>query len=241
VSVQQIQLVNPDALSVTMNSLTLTETGAPAGQITSLSLINSNGTTLTTTGFSGTAATFNFTDIISGGGGTATYRIIANFSTTASTGNYSFSITGAAGTNGQPVLFNGLPVVGATVTIVTPTSTFTTTETATLTLTPTMTQSPTPTAPLVPIVNPPYPNPSSGNPVTIVISAPGSSTVTADIFSLAFRKIKTNSTYVSGPTFLTWDLTDRDGVLVANGLYYLRIQVTGPQPSTKIFKILVNR
>jgi hypothetical protein len=38
-----------------------------------------------------------------------------------------------------------------------------------------------------------------------------------------------------------WDLKDKYGSPASNGLYYLRIQVTGTQATTKIFKVLILR
>jgi len=42
-------------------------------------------------------------------------------------------------------------------------------------------------------------------------------------------------------TAVQWDLRDKLGINVADGLYYVRIQVTGRQDAVKIFKVLVLR
>jgi len=62
-----------------------------------------------------------------------------------------------------------------------------------------------------------------------------------DIFTLAFRKISTQTTQVYGSQTLQWDLRDVAGVQVANGLYYVRIHVEGTQSTTKILKVLILR
>jgi flagellar hook assembly protein FlgD len=62
-----------------------------------------------------------------------------------------------------------------------------------------------------------------------------------DVFTLAFRKISSQTTQISGTTTLQWDLKDLSGVQVSNGLYYVRIQVTGVASTTKILKVLILR
>jgi hypothetical protein len=65
--------------------------------------------------------------------------------------------------------------------------------------------------------------------------------VTLDVFTLAFRKIYSETTQADGPLTLQWDLRDVSGVQVANGLYYVRIHVAGTQETTKILKVLILR
>jgi len=62
-----------------------------------------------------------------------------------------------------------------------------------------------------------------------------------DIFTLALRKVQSETTGIVGYQTLQWDLKDRMGVQVANGLYYVRIRVTGIQSATKILKIMILR
>jgi flagellar hook assembly protein FlgD len=93
----------------------------------------------------------------------------------------------------------------------------------------------------VPVIALPYPNPSSGSPITFGIQVPVPSTVTMDIFTLALRKIISQTTQISGYQTLQWDLKDLMGVQVSDGLYYVRIHVMGAQSSTKIMKILILR
>jgi hypothetical protein len=61
------------------------------------------------------------------------------------------------------------------------------------------------------------------------------------VFTLAFRKISSQTTQISGTETLQWDLKDLSGIQVANGLYYVRIQITGIQSTTKILKVLILR
>lgn len=118
-----------------------------------------------------------------------------------------------------------------------PTATDTFTHTTTPTITPTYTETTTSSI----IISEPYPNPSNGTPITINIQVPGESTVTLDVFTLAFRRIYSDTTQADGPLTLQWDLKDISGVQVANGLYYIRIHVAGSQSTTKILKVLVLR
>jgi hypothetical protein len=92
----------------------------------------------------------------------------------------------------------------------------------------------------------PYPNPVSDGPIKIDVSMPGSGAIQMDVFTTAFRKIAEHTTTVNGGsggtiTSVEWDLRDKTGARIANGLYYIRIQISGVQESTKIFKVLVIR
>jgi len=62
-----------------------------------------------------------------------------------------------------------------------------------------------------------------------------------DVFTLAFRKISSQTIQAYGAATLQWDLKDISGVQVANGLYYVRIQVTGTESTTRILKVLILR
>ena len=144
VPVQQVVLTNPSSSTVTLTSLTLTVsgTGNPAN-ITSVTLLD-NGTPVTTVAFTYTTATFSLSQTLSSS--SVTYTVQANFGTNAA-GSYTFSLTGASGSNGQAVLFSGLPVAGATVSVgqatSTPTNSFTPTATASYTPSSTATLIPT--------------------------------------------------------------------------------------------------
>jgi len=46
---------------------------------------------------------------------------------------------------------------------------------------------------------------------------------------------------VSGSYTINWNLKDSSGAQVANGLYYIRVQVAGIEPLTKILKVMVLR
>jgi hypothetical protein len=171
VPVQQVVLTNPSGSTVTLTSLTLTVsgTGNPS-DITSVTLLD-NGTPIVTTAFTYTTATFSLSGTLST---SVTYTVQANFGMNAA-GSYTFSLTGASGTNGQAVLFSGLSVAGAMVSVAqatsTPTNSFTPTPTAsntpsgtatlipTLTFTPTYTSTPSHTSTSTP--NPPTPTVTS--------------------------------------------------------------------------------
>ena len=91
------------------------------------------------------------------------------------------------------------------------------------------------------MISPPFPNPTNGSPITFKIQVPGESTVTLDVFTLAFRKVYGETTQADGLLTLQWDLKDVSGVGVANGVYYVRIHVVGNQSATKILKVLILR
>lgn len=130
----------------------------------------------------------------------------------------------------------------------TPTNTFTPSATATVThtFTITPTASPAGTSALSPTasvvdISAPYPNPSRGSPISFNVSVPGVSTVTMDVFTVTFRKITSQTWQIDGDQTLQWDLKDISETLAANGLYYIRIRVTGVQSSAKILKVLILR
>jgi endoglucanase len=140
----------------------------------------------------------------------------------------------------------GTPSPVMTVTL-TPSPFFTFTQTltpspaSTRTLTPSITQTILPASGV--IIGPPYPNPVLGaGPVSIQIQAPAGSTVEWGVFTTAFRKVLDRSNPIPGNnTALVWNLEDGWGTPVASGLYYLRLQISGPVKATKILKILVLR
>jgi hypothetical protein len=85
------------------------------------------------------------------------------------------------------------------------------------------------------------PNPVTGGTVTIQVAlTSGASLVRIEIFTLSFRKINeidlTNAP--AGITDVAYNLTDRKGSPLANGLYY--VIVTDPH-GRAIGKLLVTR
>jgi hypothetical protein len=169
--------------------------------------------------------------------------VVYNFSSSApnlATYQASFSpatdVTGVGA--GGSVQFQGATVHGAIVTIVHLTST--PTSSPTITQTATITPSFTPTPILETVVCPAWPNPSAGVPISFCVEVPGPSTVNVDVFTAAFRKIYQSPPYqVTGSATLGWDLRDSWGNPAANGLYYVRVQVSGIQPTVKILKVLI--
>ncbi len=125
----------------------------------------------------------------------------------------------------------------------TPTVTLTPTKTwtPTVTFTPTITNTPTPTAATHVIYSPPYPNPVTNGPIQFdLITPPGSHTIELDVFTISFRKVVEHTIKFTGvTTTVQWDLKDRMGSAVADGLYYVRITVTGTGSSTKILKVMI--
>jgi hypothetical protein len=127
----------------------------------------------------------------------------------------------------------------------TPTNTVTNTltpqPTSTWTSTPTITPTYTATLSSVVVVSAPFPNPSNGSPITFNVQVPSESTVTLDVFTLAFRKIYSQTIQGDGLVTFQWDLRDVAGIQISNGLYYVRIHVDGLQSTTKILKVLILR
>jgi hypothetical protein len=96
---------------------------------------------------------------------------------------------------------------------------------------------------LVPVVENPWPNPSTGQPVEIDTLLPGTSTVKYTVYTLAFRKIAWGvpCKQDSRTAEIKWNLQDNYGNKAADGIYYVRVEVIGPQNLTRVFKVLVLR
>ncbi len=242
VPIQQIQVNNPSGNPVTLTSITLSETGTPPTGITSINL-SVNGTLIATAAFSGPDATLSFNSAIPGANGAVTYEVTANFSSSSPAGNYSFSATDATGSNGQALLFTGLPVPGATVTIAAATPTYTPSASATPTTTKTLTPPPTATAtrtpapPAKPVL---YPNPvSTGGVAQLNPGLTFESNVSIEIFTTAFRKVADLTYYNVQPgVSVPIPLADEWGTPLANGLYYVVVQTNRGR---NILKLLVLR
>ncbi len=125
-----------------------------------------------------------------------------------------------------------------------PTATQTVSLTSTHTLSPTYTWTPTETSTTVVtgvVFEPPFPNPANGKgPIHIDVQAPSGSRIEWTVFTIGFRKVLEQSVTLQGQkAALVWTQEDSYGKPVANGLYYLRVQVTGPVQSNQIWKLLV--
>ena len=92
-----------------------------------------------------------------------------------------------------------------------------------------------------PVISVPYPNPSNGSPISFTVQTSGRSVVKMDIFTLNFRKIFDRTFEAEGVQTVSWNLKDPMGDQVANGVYYVRINITGSQSVTKIVKVLILR
>jgi hypothetical protein len=91
-------------------------------------------------------------------------------------------------------------------------------------------------------VSAPYPNPVySSGPVSFDVTVPSASTVSWDVFTLAFRKIYgSGSQSIAYKATYSWNLQDKDGHPVANGLYYIRVTVVNLDVGLpKVLKVLV--
>ena len=143
---------------------------------------------------------------------------------------------------GVPFINNSFSVSVNACATATATPTSTPIEISSPTITPTETVNPSPTGKDVEISSP-YPNPAQGTgPVNFDIEAPTGSAINWNIFTTTSRKIMSGSRIVFGDTTLTWNQTDKNGIQVANGLYYLQVKVTSGETSlTKILKVLILR
>src|SRR6185369_8473296 len=81
----------------------------------------------------------------------------------------------------------------------------------------------------------PSPNPAQDNtPISVCVQVPGPSTVAWSVYTTAFRVIAQGSQSVADRCVVQWDLKDKTGAQAANGLYYFRVDVSGPKPLSKI-------
>lgn len=209
---------NPSQNPVNLTSITVSDTGAPVGGITSIGLWM-NGTLMETVNVTGPNTTFNINDVISGNNGAVTFEVTANFSLTAPVGSYPFSVTNAVGSNDQPVIFTGIPVTGATITIVSVTATSTVTGTSTAL--PTETKTPTPSFKTVVV----YPNPATGGMVELNPNLTTESDVSIEMFTIAFRKVVSlNKSNIQPGESVPIPLVDKTGTPLASGLYYVVVQ-----------------
>jgi len=104
---------------------------------------------------------------------------------------------------------------------------------------PTVTYTPTPAS--ADTVRQAYPNPISGNgPLYFQVQVVNPSRVTWKIFTTSFRMIYSNQQTVANLETLSWNLLDKNGGAVANGLYYIQVNVAdGPTTTQQILKVIV--
>jgi glucose/arabinose dehydrogenase len=133
------------------------------------------------------------------------------------------------------------------------TPTATSTSTRTPSLTPTRTNSPTPTSTFAasltatPSATPllgfchPFPNPAKGDKVSFCVFIEAPSLVRWTVYTLSYRKIYQGSQTLSSSGIIDWDLKDSWGQPVANGFYYMKVEVAGPTSMAAMLKVLVTR
>jgi hypothetical protein len=68
------------------------------------------------------------------------------------------------------------------------------------------------------------------------VSGAGLSTVKWDVFTAAFRKIRSQAAPASTFNHLVWDLRDDEGSSVSDGIYYLRVEADGINGKTVVIK-----
>jgi len=62
-----------------------------------------------------------------------------------------------------------------------------------------------------------------------------------DVFTVALRRIVSQTALISGTQTLQWNLKDQIGDWAANGIYYVRLRIEGSQSMTQIEKVLILR
>jgi hypothetical protein len=68
------------------------------------------------------------------------------------------------------------------------------------------------------------------------------SRVKLEVFTAAFRKIRSQTIPVSNTAQVKWDLEDQEGNRVSEGIYYLRVEVNGLSGNKVVIKkVLVLR
>ena len=170
---------------------------------------------------------------------TCTFTLTST-STSTPTTTPTFTLTATATST-----LTSTPTATATLTTTftcTNTPTPTTTNSPTLTVTITATPTPTFTPDIITVtVGAPYPNPVGGTGyLSIPIQAPTGSTTHWTVYTTAFRKIYDQTQSIpENNLILSWNLKDTWGGPVANGVYYVRVQVMGLTSATKILKVLV--
>ncbi len=234
--------------STTTSTATASSTNTPTPTVTNTTTNTATDTATNTATITGTlppSSTFtNTATNTSSSTPTNTVTVTSTLTATNSPTNTPTNTASKTATNTATVTSTSTITLTFTVTSTyTPTNTSTRTATSTVTSTNTPTSTPTNTPILssVPIILASYPNPSTGSPISFPVEVPSPSTVTMDVFTLAFRKIASQTTQVNGAQTLQWNLMDVSGMLVGNGLYYVRIHISGNQSATKIMKILILR
>jgi hypothetical protein len=237
VPVLQIQLSNTTSTPVTITSLQVPVSGGSG--VISVSVTNGSEVLGSAAPSAGTAVITLTIPLVLGPNGSGTYDVTFSFAPTAS-GNYGTVLNS---NQVSAVYSNGTAdVTGSaasnTFVVVEATQTATPTSTASLTATPAATLTPTPVSQTV--ISIPYPNPVHVAPVVVTVDSPGPANIKWGIYTLAFRKIASGEQNQITSTQLVWNLTDKAGNPVSDGLYYWVVEVAGNGSTVKkINKILV--
>src|SRR5665213_747124 len=230
----------PTSTATQTPTITDTQTATNSATVTS-TITATNSSTLTAT----VTSTFTATNSATA---TATHTATNSATNTATvtdtlTATNSPTITDTSTATHTPTLTSTVTATNSATNSATVTKTSTVTRTPTLTPTSTITSTPTAT-PVVTLItiSAPYPNPVySSGPVSFDVTVPSPSTVSWDVFTLAFRKIYgSGSQGIAYKATYSWDLKDKDNKPVANGVYYIRVTVVNMDVGlSKVLKVLV--
>ncbi len=225
-STQQLDAPLSTVTPLPTNTPTLTATNSPTSTVTSTFTLTASVTSTPSPTLTGTPTSTVSITPTSTQTGTPTPTLTATITLTATTTpTFTSSFT---------------PTLSPTVTsTATATPTATATSTASITSTPTNSATPVETGV---VIGPPYPNPVIGSgPVSIQVQAPPGSEVAWSVFTTAFRKVWDPDPVPGNNPVLVWNLKDNWQNPVADGLYYIKVEITGPVKETKVLKVLLIR
>lgn len=161
---------------------------------------------------------------------TSTSTSVSTFTSTSTSTSTSTGLNTSTSTSTQTATPSNTQTAPNTMTATstsTNTSVITSTSTCTVTLTPSNT--PSHGDPVV------YPNPATGPNTTIQIPLQTPSEVTVKIYTLAFREVRTiDEGLLPVGIDVSVDLVDKQGIQLANGLYYFVIQAGTTRWVTKV-------
>jgi hypothetical protein len=226
------------------NTSTDTVINTPTNTSTNTATATVTNTTTSTSTYTSTNTPLNSNTPTNTSTNTAT-----NTNTNTSTNTATYTATNTSTNTSTNTVTNTVTSTATNTFTITPVNTFTSTLTATNTFTPTLTNtpsvSPTPsnTATVTPNIHGPvaiYPNPYAGDgPMNLQVPLAVPGNVKVSIFTLAFRKVQETQFYNLTPgTNVTFNVIDKNGVSLANGLYYVRIEYPSGQT---ILKLLILR
>jgi GH18 family chitinase len=219
---------NDSCLNLATATSTMTETATRTSTSTATTTSTATRTSTSTSTVAMTNTMTPTSTTTSSETSTSTPLVLNTYTSTPSSTLTETATSTATGTNS----YTTTPTVTTSYTS-TQTSTHTPTDTPIFTVTNTPTSTPSKGEPVV------YPNPVTGPTTGVQIPIQTATRVSLKIFTLAFREVRTiDEGIVPVGVSLSVDLSDKQGVPLANGLYYFVIEAG---PSKWVSKVLVLR